>query len=425
MSTHCSRLTAACLAAFCLRPFTMPAQTAAGSVERWSIGYWTPWGSPPCPVSEIAWTGLTHVVHFSAFVNPDGTLDLTTAGIAANAAALIAAAHSRGVRVLLGVSQPSGEGTNANLQQAASTALTALLSNIVAMVNRFGYDGVDLDWEPFDPGLNGGSLQALAAALRTELGARLLTACAVATHSAFWASAHENFDRVNIMTYDFSNPSWDSFSWHNAALYNTDGRIASIDSAVALFLNAGVPSAKLGIGIPFFGWKWSGGGITGPRQHWPAEAPPSLVQLTFQQVALLIRAQSYRWDLEAGVPYLSIGNAGSGDGQFVAYDNPESIKAKVNYAIDKALGGWIIWHLAGDYLPQISDKHPLLSAIRDAVAARHLRVLPPYAGDGQNALPEPDRAGRGASSRAGELPVRDRNKRIVTGFGGSRPNPSR
>src|SRR4051812_6680477 len=67
-------------------------------VVPWSVGYLWPFGNPPLPVSDIDWSALTHIVHYAAVVNADGTLDLETEQISKNAAELVAAAHSAGVK---------------------------------------------------------------------------------------------------------------------------------------------------------------------------------------------------------------------------------------------------------------------------------------------------------------------------------------
>ena len=101
--------------------------------QQWSIGYWAQFGTP-IPVSAIQWDGLTHVIQGEALVNSDGTLDLTTYGFAANAPALITAAHGANVKVLVGLEQASWLGQTTNLQQAVTNHASYLVSNIVNLV---------------------------------------------------------------------------------------------------------------------------------------------------------------------------------------------------------------------------------------------------------------------------------------------------
>jgi GH18 family chitinase len=326
--------------------------------QQWSVGYWTPWGSPALPPAAIEWGGVTHVVHAWALVNPDGTLDLTTQRVSTDGPVLIAAAHASGVKVLLGVAQMYWTGKTTYLQQAASANRTVLVNNIMNVVNTYGFDGVDIDWEPFSAGSNGPTMKLLAQDLRAQLGARSLSAAAIVTDYAYWGSVATYMDRIGVMTYDLTG-TWNPYSWHNAALYDPDGMVWSVDLAVKRFTANGVPAAKLSIGIPFFGYRWTGGGITGPQQHW--NSTPSVSQVYYNTFVSTINATNYRWDSQAKVPYLT------GSSSFLTFDDETSIAEKVNYAKAKGLGGWIIWELSGGYLPAQTPNQPLLKAIQSAM----------------------------------------------------------
>ena len=336
------------------------ALTQTTSTGQWSVGYYTPWGNPGCPISDIDMDALTHIVHWAAVVNADGTIDLNTQKASRDAPALISAAHAAGVKVLLGLIQTNWLGQTTSFQQAINTGRTVFVNNIMNVVNTYGYDGVDIDWEPFDALTNGTAMLSLAVDLRGRLGKNLLTADAIVTDYRYWGSIQEQLDRVNIMTYDLTG-TWNYYSWHNAALYDTDGLVISVNRSVKQFLASGVPAAKLSIGIPFFGWQWTGGGITAPKQRW--FSTPDLQQLYYQTFATTISQQISGWDPSARVPFLSGGNS------FLTYDNEQSVTEKVNYAKENNLGGWIIWELSGDYLPAQAQKHPLLTAVKKAMKA--------------------------------------------------------
>jgi chitinase len=231
------------------------------------------------------------------------------------------------------------------------------------VVDSYGFDGVDIDWEPFNAGSNGSAMQALASDLRSRLGtSKTLSAAALVTDYPYWGSVHSYFDRIGIMTYDLTG-TWNPYSWHNAALYDPDGMVWSVDLAVRRFTSYGVPAAKLSIGIPFFGYRWTGGGISGPQQYW--SSPPSTQQIYYQSLAGTINQSNYRWDSLAQVPYLSDSNS------FLTYDDARSVAEKVKYAKDKGLGGWIIWELSGGYLPSQTPNQPLLAVLSDQISATH------------------------------------------------------
>jgi chitinase len=325
-------------------------------VEQWSLGYWTPGGNPPIPPSEIEWEGLTHVVHAWALVRPDGTLDLNTQRVSSDGPALIAEAHARGVKALLGIGQPYWLGQKTNLLLAATHHRTLLVDRIMKVVNTYGFDGVDLDWEPFDARTNGSAAKRFAAELRSRLGeSRTLSAAAIVTDYAYWGSVHSLFDRIGVMTYDLTG-TWTPHSWHNAALYSPGDAVWSVDLAVRRFTAAGVPPGKLSIGIPFFGYVCTGS-VTAPRQPWRAT---SCSQVSYQTLAASYNLASAMWDDLAKAPYLSLDRPGSKNDRFITFENERSIAEKVNYAKSRGLGGWIIWELSGDYFPsQRPDQGPL------------------------------------------------------------------
>src|SRR5262249_17268696 len=116
---------------------------------------------------------------------------------------------------------------------------------------------------------------------------------------------------------------------------------------------------KLGIGIPFYGYQWTGGGVTAPYQHWTSN--PSINQTNYNSFAASLSSGTYGWDSTAHVPYIS------GSHSFLTSDNEQSITDKINYVKSSGLGGWIIWNISTDYMPGQNPAHPLLTAVKNAL----------------------------------------------------------
>jgi GH18 family chitinase len=231
---------------------------------------------------------------------------------------------------------------------------------------------VDIDWEPFDPQTNGAAMTSLSAALRKALGSNLLTAAALVADSVFWNTVQQVFDRIDVMTYDFSN-SGAPYSWYNSPLYDQDGRVGSLNLAKTWYLAAGIPAAKLSLGLAFYGWQYSGGvlkadptqGINASRQVWQTGLAPTLTGINYNAIVPLITEQNYTWDPLAVVPYVNDLGTTPPAYWYITYDNPQSLQAKVRYIIAQKLGGWIIWQLDADYMPSHPDHpHPLLDAVQ-------------------------------------------------------------
>ncbi len=323
----------------------------------WSIGYLWPFGEPPLPVSDIEWDGLTHLVHYGAVVNADGSLDLSTELISTNADELVSMAHAARVKVLLALIQSNWTGQTTTFEQSVLRHRVDFIRHIVDVVKRYDYDGVSIDSEP----VSATAVRLLASDLRSALKDKILIAAASVDQAEIFSPIQESFDRISIMTYDLTGVG-NSYVWHNAALYSSDDSVWSVDKAVKRFLAAGFHADKLDIGIPFYGWRLIGRGVGGPRQN-PASTP-TLKSFSYRDIISEITPQTYHWDSTAHVPYLSLESGVSGTGQFVTYDDEQSISAKVNYVREHELGGWIIWHLQADYMPTGTVRHPLLAAIK-------------------------------------------------------------
>ena len=339
------------------------------------------------PATNIDFTALTHVIHFSLVPNSDGTLNSSDNGISsANSADIISHAHAAGVKVLICV---GGAGTETLFQEATSNHLAAFINNLTNFMASRGYDGIDIDWEPLpasDAYVYTNLVNGLRSALNGFLQHKWLTAAvgayppygdpATAQYLMF-ASLQNQFDEINIMTYDLSGPYPGWVTWFNSPIFDggyrfpsTSGLVPSIDGAVSSFLNSGVAPGKLGIGIPFYGYVWNGGtgtttgGVTQPRQTWvnaPTVSTPDYKTI----VTGYYQSNLYRWDTNAEAAYLTISNATPANDMFVSYEDARACQAKVSYARNHGLGGVMIWELAQDH--QSGQPDPLLQAVKQAL----------------------------------------------------------
>ena len=334
------------------------------------------------PAAAIDFTALTHIIHFSAVPLSNGSLDTTVNSLSAgNSANIVTNAHAAGKKVLFCI---GGANSQAGFQGATTTANRGtFITNLVNLMVSRSYDGIDVDWEPLDPG-DAQQFTNFITGLRSSMNAvspqKLLTAAIASppTPPGLLAAVQSQFDQINLMTYDLSGayPGW--VTWFNAPIYDggyrfpsTGALVPSADGMVSNVVAAGVSTGKLGIGIAFYGWIWTGGGGTStggaalPRQTWtkaPATDQQSynVIMSTYYQTTL------YRWDTNAQAAYLTIDNAGSNSDQFISYDDQRTCQSKVSYARNTQLGGVMIWELAQDHHSGQPD--PLLQAIKQALA---------------------------------------------------------
>jgi chitinase len=359
---------------------------ASGQAAPWVSGYYAGWMRDQLPPSAIDYDGVTQVIDFSVLPNADGTLDTNSLGLdAARSAQLIAAAHAKGVKVLLCV---GGEGTRDQFRNATSPAnLDRFVHGLVKMVKQRGYDGLDVDWEPVD-GSDAPQFKAFIKALRTKLNAqtprRLLTA-AVGWEPALFASLQRKFDQLDLMTYVMSGP-WDGWvTWFDSPLHDggfefpccAGERVPSVDGMVKRYADAGISKSKLGFGADFYGAVWQGGGgtddggVTKPRQSWTA--PPSVDYQSYNQIQSSYTGSGYtaHYDDTAQAAWIGHDVSGSAGDRFIAYDDPAAMRAKADYLRSEGLGGIIFWEMGGEYVPgaPAGQRHPLIDAFDAELAS--------------------------------------------------------
>lgn len=258
-----------------------------------------------------------------------------------------------------------GWGNCAGFSDAALTPETRLqfAKSGVKIMDEYGFDGVDLDWEY--PGQTGGNEEfrpedkgnftLMIKALREEFDhhrpGSLLTIASGADEEYFrWTElgeAQKYLDFINIMAYDFYS-GLSTISGHHANLRKTDmpGAVPiSAEIAAGRHMQAGVPSEKLVIGVPFYGRYWKGipdinhglyqqGTTTGQYKVYTELMNNYLNKYSFTRY----------WDKSAEAPYLYSKDSA----MVISYDDPESLILKAKYVKSKNFGGIMFWEYSGD-----------------------------------------------------------------------------
>lgn len=207
---------------------------------------------------------------------------------------------------------------------------------------------LEVDWEhPSNPSQGHHYVQMLAS-LRKQLPAPkyILTS---ALPAGEWAlrnidlrKASSHLDLINLMTYDFSGP-WTDLCGHQAQLYtpqnpHNDASRTSGNSAVTYLLSKGVPSQKILFGIPAYGRSFLGATAVGARYDGQGGE-----EGTFEYRDLPRPGAVVHYDEELAAVFCV-----GGDGGFVTYDDPTTVRVKADYAKQKGLGGLFYWTGTGD-----------------------------------------------------------------------------
>jgi chitinase len=344
----------------------------------WVMGYYTGYESAQYPVDRIEWSGLTHLA--VAFYLPDsgGNLDesifLDATSGPALAHALVDAAHGAGKRAIASI---GGAGSHdAFLSSAQDQNRGNFIASLKRVVETYGYDGIDFDWEPFSVG-DGPALVALLRDVRNALPGITLT-MPVGPQNANLAEDLSHFralakllDRVNIMSYGLAGTYEGWKSWHSSPLHwNGDPSTpAGIDQSASAYLAAGVPAGKLGIGSGFYGQCYSGP-VRGPMQDLGgASIVADDGRMSFAHILDTYDFPGAKqWDDGAKVPFFAFASPQGPEGcSYISYEDERAIAEKGAYVKGQGLGGMIVWTIAQGYRPNAAEKNPLLVAARQAL----------------------------------------------------------
>ncbi|MFP2904014.1 glycosyl hydrolase family 18 protein [Pyxidicoccus sp. 3LFB2] len=391
-----------------LTPWIRP--QAGGAPASWVMGYWVGYGAlvgADLPVKEVDLSGITHLAvgrfkpGIYGWVNPD--LDIHPDPVHGRRVAkeLSERAHAQGRKALMML---GGDGEHGNFVQATTPESRPIfVNNLLRLMDELGYDGIDVDWEPIDLAAerpanedcrpdeecprpprpdDGERLLALLDDLRAARPDIILTVPVYPENlnfgiskarAAFMAQLAARVDQLNIMSYSmaYNVTGWES--WHSSPLTDhSPNRPTSVAGSVGMYLAAGVPPGRLGIGIGFFGQCFRG--VNEPRISF-AERSGAYVgsgdnKMSFNFIMRdYYQPEAYRWDDRAQASYLTFNlPAGPELCDYVSYEDERSIAAKGRFVRDQGLGGAIIWTLNQGYRSGAPEgqRQPLIQSLKRA-----------------------------------------------------------
>ena len=242
------------------------------------------------------------------------------------------------LKVLLSI----GGWGSGNFSEMASTAARreAFARSCKKMLDDYGADGVDIDWEY--PGSSAAGISSspsdkanyteMMKAIRSAIGTGKLLTLASSCDAGFidFKAILPYVDFINIMAYDMA-----SAPQHNAPLYREkDGKTSRVagwytcDEAVNAHLKAGIPAEKLVLGMPFYG---HGNNTYGSFVYYYDIKGPK-------------GTDTEKWDEVGQVPYY----ANAAGTLTLGFDNVRSIEAKCQYVLDNGLRGGMYWEYCYD-----------------------------------------------------------------------------
>jgi len=324
--------------------------------EYWVCLYHAGWDQVDKPLRDDS---FSHLIHFSVLPNSNGSLDTSTNSITpTNAQAAVDEAHAHGRKCLLAVGgHPGSEGFPG---AASDTNRTTFINNLLDMLDTYGYDGIDLDWE-FN-GANDTNLDdniALHEEIRDALVLRdqeeILTTTVFASYTAVAQNVWQFCDRIAFMSYT----PYGLDSPHLSPIHEPDPSPGwhGIQRSVDEWLAIGVPSERMMFGLSFYCWVYYG--VTEPYQI-PTDTDFEIPLATHWSD---MTDPNRRWDSDSRATWFQL----SSPNRVISAEDDVSIADKAAYLDGNDLGGVIIWnHGLGwiDSNPE-GEKDPLTISVRD------------------------------------------------------------
>ncbi|HVZ81589.1 MAG TPA: glycoside hydrolase family 18 protein [bacterium] len=314
------------------------------------LGYSAEWYDDKVPPAQYHWENLTHLARAFLEPNADGSLRIPPRFFDP---LLAENAKKHGVKLLASIGGESAGNTNWKAIAADPAKTQKFLDQLDREVGGRGWDGVDIDWEPSPINdQEAGLYLRLMTAIHQRFPRWTLTTALMAGDQWVahvpWRDLVKKVDFVNLMTYPLAGP-WMGHSAHQTNLYPSDRTSGkgemNVDGLVRNLLDHHrVPSRKIVLGLVFWAMKF-------PTQHL-GEKLGTLKEgdmggYPASQVPDLEKDPDYRkfWDEKAGVPYLERIRGGKAT---VSFEDPRSIRLKLEYARKKKLGGVMFWHIGSD-----------------------------------------------------------------------------
>lgn len=324
-------------------------------------GYWPSYRNDVLPPASIDTNFFTHL--FYAFIIPSSdTYELIVSDEDATLMTdFTTTLHNKDppVKTLLSIGGGIIPDKNVFATIASdANSRSSFINSAIDVARKYGFDGMDLDWEypKTDDEMDnfGYLLQEWRAAIVTEAEASSKTPLLL-TGAVYYAattydsvkypieSVVNNMDWINLMTYDYHG-SWESptRTGEHTALHDPNSN-ANTDYGLKSWMQSGVPSEKLVLGLAMYGRVWNltdinDNGINAPATVGDPE------ELTFAEILEFNETKNSTVVYDE-VTVSVYAYAGS---EWVGYDDEESIKNKVIYGRDNGLRGYFFWEIGQD-----------------------------------------------------------------------------
>ena len=290
-------------------------------------------------------------VCFGQIQEKNGSFSITTSGI--SFLNEIAEIRNSGIRLVLslgGWRDNSDDWLPYQHAAASEEGRKQVAKDILRVLKENHLDGIDMDWEyPRRVDKNNYTLlmKEIRDTLKKENSEYLVSAAIPAgtwlDDSYDLASLASILDYFNVMSYDLDDSSKTS---HMCALYNSTYATVSADTAASYLVKQGIPKKKIIIGAAFYGRIFYDVENTnnGLGQKYSSKASITFKKIKEEYLNRLDYNVFRYYDSTAHAYYLY----DTKNKVLISYDDPDAIKDKCDYIINKGYGGIMYWSYTDD-----------------------------------------------------------------------------
>lgn len=207
----------------------------------------------------------------------------------------------------------------------------------VKITQKYNFDHMELDWEFPSEDTDVKAYIETIIMLKEALGAKVDLGICLPCYKCKYDSAEmiNRIDYVVVMGYDQSGP-WSQVSAYHSALN-------PIVSEYIKYLaeDVSVPRSKILLGIPFYGRTFAECSGAGEQFRGPGYGSYG-EKGTIDYGEIIESGIDLHYDADAVSNYANIG------GDFVSFDGPESVAAKIDFIRSENLSGIAVWNISGD-----------------------------------------------------------------------------
>lgn len=311
---------------------------------------------------------LDFVTYAFALITPDGKLQPYSIRYLEELLALKKV--NPNLKVLMAIGGWGAEGFSDAALTPASRYTFA--REVQSFVNKYNLDGIDIDWEY--PGSNVSGIKSrpedkenftlLLQALRDVLGPNKWLTVAGSGDDFYINNVEIDkiaplIDYFNLMSYDLTaGETGENAAKHQANLFESPLGLPgkSVDGYVQNLIDAGMPSEKILLGVPFYG-------------RYGATLTKTYDQI-LQEYLINNPNYSVRWDNTAKASYI----VDQLDKFVLSYDNALALYFKGQYVRDNCLGGMFSWQSGMDK-NNILSKFMVQSIKTPQLLANQLKIM--------------------------------------------------